>query len=117
MPADRGSAAGNTAAPGSERGKVNLDGSISGGGAPTAAPGASAPLNLDLHGAGIGPSNNRSRNGLLPILPAPPEPKTKLQSDLEKAQKAECEKAYAQHGLLAVVPLAADALSGKGCKW
>ena len=38
--------------------------------------------------------------------------------DIEKAAKVDCRKAYAGAGLLAVVPLAADAL-GKagGCKW
>jgi hypothetical protein len=41
----------------------------------------------------------------------------KLARDIEKAGKADCRKAYAGGGLLAVVPLAADALRGQGCKW
>jgi len=99
---------------------VNLNGSVSGGGGPAApAPGASAPpLNLDLHGAGVGPSLSRSRSGLLPVLPGPPEDHaSKLSKDIDKAGREDCKNAYAGAGLLAVVPLAADAVTGKGCKW
>jgi hypothetical protein len=98
-------------------GKVNLDGSSSSGNAPLPATGSSAPLNLDLHGGGVGPSMGRSRSGLLPMLPAPAEQKSKLETDLEKAGKADCKNAYGANGLLAVVPLAKDAITGKGCKW
>jgi hypothetical protein len=60
----------------------------------------------------------RSRSGLLPMLPAPAEQKSKLETELEKADRAKCSAAYGQeHGLLAVVPLARDAITGKGCKW
>jgi hypothetical protein len=104
--------------PGASNGRVNLDGSTSGGGAPgPTPPGGGAPLNLDLHGGGIGPTMGRSRSGLLPMLPAPPEDKGKLARDIEKAGRADCKDAYAGAGLLAVIPLARDAASGKGCKW
>ena len=79
--------------------------------------GASAPLNLDLHGGGMGPSLGRTRSGLVPMLPAPAEKKTQLETDLEKAARAKCSEAYAGAGLLAVIPLAKDAVTGKGCKW
>ena len=80
--------------------------------------GASAPLNLDLHGGGSGPSLGRTRSGLVPMLPAPAEKqKTQLETDLEKANRAKCSDAYAGAGLLAVIPLAKDAVTGKGCKW
>ena len=112
--------AGGTAPPTSGGGKLNLDGSSGPGGNGSAQPpntGASAPLNLDLHGGGMGPSLGRTRSGLVPMLPAPAEKKTQLETDLEKAQRADCAKAYAGAGLLAVIPLAKDAVTGKGCKW
>jgi hypothetical protein len=118
-PAERGGAGGASVAPGSTSGKINLDGS-SGDGSTSAAPaanGASAPLNLDLHGGGVGPSMGRTRSGLLPALPAPAEKKAQLETDLEKAGKADCKSAYSGAGLLAVIPLAKDAVTGKGCKW
>ena len=37
--------------------------------------------------------------------------------ELEKAAKPECSEAYAAQGLLAVLPIARDALTGKGCKF
>ena len=102
-------------------GKVNLDGTVSGpGGNGSVRPpgtGSQAPLNLDLHGGGNGPSLGRTRSGLVPALPAPAEKKTQLETDLEKANRAHCAEAYASSGLLAVIPLAKDAVTGKGCKW
>jgi hypothetical protein len=118
-PADRGGAAGS-AAPSGSSGKVNLDGSSGSSGNGSVPPpdtGASAPLNLDLHGGGRGPSLGRTRSGLVPMLPAPAEKKTQLETDLEKASRAKCSEAYAGAGLLAVIPLAKDAVTGKGCKW
>ena len=118
-PAERGGA-GGTAAPTSGGGKLNLDGSSGSGGNGSVQPpsnGASAPLNLDLHGGGMGPSLGRTRSGLVPMLPAPAEKKNQLETDLEKAERAKCSEAYAKNGLLAVIPLARDAASGKGCKW
>jgi hypothetical protein len=119
-PAERGGAGGTSTAPSSSNSsKINLDGSSGegSGSATPAASGASAPLNLDLHGGGSGPSMGRTRSGLVPMLPAPAEKKTQLETDLEKANKADCKSAYAGSGLLAVIPLAKDAVTGKGCKW
>jgi hypothetical protein len=36
---------------------------------------------------------------------------------IERARRADCRGAYAGLGLLAVIPLAHDTLTGKGCKW
>jgi hypothetical protein len=123
-PADRGGAGGTTAPTASTAnngGKLNLDGSTGGAGngsVQASGTGASAPLNLDLHGAGAGPSLGRTRSGLVPMLPAPAEKKTPLETDLEKAARAKCAEAYGkEHGLLALPLLAKDAVTGKGCKW
>lgn len=79
---------------------------------------ASAPrLNLDLvrpRGGLVSPQGPR---GLLPVLPHPPEQPSKLARDIEKAVKPDCRQAYGGMGLLAAVPLAADALRDKGCRW
>jgi hypothetical protein len=120
-PAERGGAGGAPAPAANSSGKLNLDGSSgsgSGNGStPPSGTGANAPLNLDLHGGGNGPSLGRTRSGLVPALPAPAEKKTQLETDLEKAHRAKCSDAYAGAGLLAVIPLAKDAVTGKGCKW
>jgi hypothetical protein len=118
-PAQQGGAGGTTPSS-NNSGKLNLDGSSSGGGnGSVQAPGtgASAPLNLDLHGGGNGPSLGRTRSGLVGVLPAPAEKKTQLETDLEKANREKCGDAYSKSGLLAVIPLAKDAVTGKGCKW
>jgi hypothetical protein len=122
-PVERGGAAG-TAPEAAGGGRVNLDGSSnansSGGGTATSsAPGASPPLNLDLHGGMVGPGMGRTRSGLVPVLPAPADKdrKTPLETDLEKAARKDCKDAYSGAGLLAVIPLAKDAVTGKGCKW
>ena len=119
-PAEHGGAGGTAAPSTNNSGKLNLDGSTSGGGNGSVQPpptGASAPLNLDLHGGGAGPSLGRTRSGLVPALPAPAEKKTQLETELEKAARAKCSDAYSGTGLLAVIPLAKDAVTGKGCKW
>jgi hypothetical protein len=54
---------------------------------------------------------------VLNLLPPPPERKSKLATDIEKAAKPDCRQAYSSMGLLAALPLAADAVRGKGCKW
>ena len=119
-PAERGGAAGASNDAGNSRGRVSLDGS-SGDGPGSAPPGpsASAPLNLDLHGGVAGPGMGRTRSGLVPLVPAPAdkEAKTQLETDLQKAARKDCKDAYAGGGLLAVIPLAKDAVTGKGCKW
>ena len=56
--------------------------------------------------------------GLLPMLPRPPETMDKLGRDIQNAAKPDCREAHAGKGLLAVVPLAVDALRQEGgCKW
>jgi hypothetical protein len=102
---------------GSDNGKLNLDGSTPG--TPEAPPGsASAPLNLELHGKREGPGNSsRPQSGLLPLLSAPPDHKSQLSKDLDKAAKPDCAQAYSGAGLLAVLPMAKDAITGKGCKF
>ena len=100
---------------------MNLDGSTppgNGGGAATPEPNASSPLNLDLHGGGMGPSLSRGRSGLVPLLPGPADDgKTKLGKEIDKAGRADCKDAYQKDGILAVLPLAKDAATGKGCRW
>ncbi|EHR69466.1 hypothetical protein BurJ1DRAFT_0584, partial [Burkholderiales bacterium JOSHI_001] len=82
---------------------------------------ASAPrLNLELarpRGGEI--SSSRSGTGVLQLMPRPPEVKDKLARDIENAARKDCKDAYAGAGLLAVVPLARDAVRGdnKGCRW
>jgi hypothetical protein len=80
---------------------------------------ASAPkrLNLELPRMRGGELSRHSTTGLLPALPRPPEVPDKLGSAIEKAAKEDCRKAYAAAGLLAVVPLAVDAVREGGCKW
>ncbi len=79
---------------------------------------ASAPrLNLDLVRPRGGAISAQGGRGLLQMLPHPPEAKTKLAEDIEKAARADCRKAHGSLGLAAVVPLVADALSDKGCRW
>ena len=54
---------------------------------------------------------------VLNLVPPPPERKTPLAEGIEKAAKPDCRQAYAGMGLLAVVPLAADAARNGGCRW
>ena len=83
---------------------------------------ASAPrLNLELARPRGGElSRQAGAGGVLPLLPRPPELPDKLARDIDKAAKADCRKAYQGMGVLAVVPLAVDAVRGgkdSGCKW
>jgi hypothetical protein len=80
---------------------------------------ASAPprLNLELARPRGGELSRHGTPGVLPLLPRPPELADKLARDIEKAAKADCRKAYGGAGLLAVVPLAVDAVRKDGCKW
>jgi hypothetical protein len=73
-------------------------------------------LILDLHPRS-GPTLSRGSLGLLPLLPAPPERKSKLTEGMEKAAKPDCRTAYSDKGLLAAAPLAAAAIGDKGCRW
>ncbi len=75
-------------------------------------------LNLELSRPRGGELSRGSSRGVLPVLPRPPELDDKLARDIEKAARIDCRKAYAGAGLLAAVPLAADALDkAGGCKW
>lgn len=92
-------------------------------GADAATPASAAPavpprLNLQLARPRGGELSRFSATGALPLLPRPPELPDKLARDIERSARADCRSAYAGAGLLAVVPLAADALrSNGGCKW
>jgi len=113
---------------------VSLDGSSTArpaGGAPNAGPReghdvatppslpASAPrLNLELARPRGGELSRDGSRGMLPLLPRPPDVKSKLATDIENAAKPDCRKAYANLGLLGAVPLAVDAVkSDPGCRW
>ncbi len=79
---------------------------------------ASAPrLNLQWVPPRGGELSSRGSRGVLQLLPVPPEHKTKLSEEMEKAGKADCRKAYGGIGLLAVLPLVLDAARDKGCQW
>jgi hypothetical protein len=84
---------------------------------PAAAASAPKRLNLELGRLRGGELSRHGTAGVLPVLPRPPET-DKLAAEIEKAARADCRKAYAGAGILAVVPLAIDAVRGTaGCKW
>ena len=80
---------------------------------------ASAPkLNLELMRPPGSQYFRDGSRGALQLLPAPPERKSKLAEDIEKAAKPDCRKAYGSLGLLGAVPLAADAIrDDPKCRW
>ena len=80
---------------------------------------ASAPrLNLELPRLRGGALSGHSARGVLPVLPRPPELKSKLATELEKAAKSDCRDKYAGMGVLAPLALMVDALRSEGgCKW
>jgi hypothetical protein len=79
---------------------------------------ASAPkLQLELVRPRGGPISAQGSRGLLPTMPHPPEVKSKLADQIQKAGKADCRKAYADMGVAAAAPLLLDALRDKGCRW
>jgi hypothetical protein len=85
---------------------------------PAAAASVPPRLNLELARPRGGELSRGSAAGVLQLLPRPPELPSKLSRDLEKSAKDDCRKAYSGAGLLAVVPLAVDALRKEGgCKW
>ena len=84
----------------------------------TVAPRAPPRLNLQLSRPRGGEISRGSSAGVLPVLPRPPEVDEKLGRDIARSAKQECKDAYRAAGLLAVVPLAAQALKAdSGCKW
>lgn len=74
-------------------------------------------LNLDLPRPRGGELSQRAAPGVLPLLPRPPEVKSKLERELEQAARPDCRTAHGGAGLLAVVPLVADTVRGQGCRW
>jgi hypothetical protein len=85
---------------------------------PPAPAASTSRLNLDLPRARGGELSRFSAPGVLPLLPRPPDLPDKLARDIQKAGKADCRTAHAGAGVLAVVPLAVDALrKDGGCKW
>jgi hypothetical protein len=80
---------------------------------------AATPPRLNLNLPRGGELSSRGSSGVLQLLPTPPERKSKLSEDMEKAAKEDCRKAYGEQlGLLAVVPLVLDAArANKGCRW
>ncbi len=81
---------------------------------------ASAPprLNLQLARPRGGEISRGQGGGMLAVLPRPPEVGEKLGEQIAKTAKPDCRQAYAGAGLLAVVPLAVEALrKDSGCKW
>lgn len=73
-----------------------------------------APLNLSLP---RGDMSAKRSTGVIDLIPPPPERKSKLEQSVEDATKKDCRKSYDGMGLLAVIPLAVDAVRDKGCKW
>lgn len=49
--------------------------------------------------------------------PFRPTLEERLGQGIERARRPDCRNAYAGMGLLAAIPLAASAVTGKGCKW
>jgi hypothetical protein len=80
-------------------------------------PASSPRLNLDLPRLRGGELSRYGTSGVLPVLPRPPELPDKLGREIEKTAKSDCRTAYGGLGLLAVVPLAVDAVRKDGCKW
>ncbi len=80
---------------------------------------ASAPkLNLQLPRSRGGELSALGSTGLLAVMPRPPEVQREAARAAEKPAPADCRLAHAKMGLLAVVPLAADALKAQGgCRW
>lgn len=86
--------------------------------APAAAASAPPRLNLELPRPRGGPLSRGAASGMLPLLPRPPETADKLGRDIQNAARPDCRDAHAGLGLLAIVPLAVDALRKEGgCKW
>ena len=56
-------------------------------------------------------------SGVLNFVPPPPERKNSLADGIAKAAKPDCRTAYADMGLLAVVPLVASTVGNGGCRW
>jgi hypothetical protein len=55
--------------------------------------------------------------GILSVVPIPPDRRSRLAEEIEKAVKPDCRTAYANLGLLAVPALVAGAVADAGCRW
>jgi hypothetical protein len=84
---------------------------------PPSAAASAAPLNLNLPPPRRGALARGATAGVLQLMPRPPELKSKLEEDIEKAAKDDCRTAHSGAGLLAVVPLVKSAVTGSGCRW
>ena len=85
---------------------------------PSAAASVPPRLNLQLARPRGGELSRFSTPGVLQLLPRPPELPDQLAKDIAKSAKEDCRKAHQGLGLLAVVPLAVEALKKDGgCKW
>lgn len=63
---------------------------------------------------------DKHRKDGLVALPKPDPPlqrDERLERAIERARRPDCKSAYSGLGLLAVIPLAKDAVTGTGCKW
>jgi hypothetical protein len=84
---------------------------------PPSAPPSAPPSTLDLSLPTGGPTSPFGSHGVFRVVPHPPDTESQLAKDIKKSAKPDCREAYANNGLLAVVPLARDAVKGTGCKW
>ena len=58
------------------------------------------------------------QRALLPFpMPAKTPPKSRMETAIENARKPDCRNAYANLGLLAVVPLLANEFGEGTCRW
>jgi hypothetical protein len=86
---------------------------------PAAVPASAPPrLNLQLTRPRGGELSRHDSRGVLPVLPRPPERDEKLARDIDKSARGDCRSAHSAMGVLAVIPLAVDAVrKDSGCKW
>ncbi|WP_158218923.1 hypothetical protein [Roseateles aquatilis] len=84
---------------------------------PASTPPNAPKLNLDPRQS-RGPTLPRGNAyGVIQAIPKPPVDKDALAEEMKKAGQQDCRKAYADKGLLAVVPLVRDAARDRGCRW
>ena len=77
------------------------------------------PLNLNLPLARGPMASSGSGSGILPVVPKPPDTKTTMEKAVKQGERPDCRKVYSESELkaLAIVPLAIQSASDKGCKW
>lgn len=124
-PRDAALPAGSAAAQGPDGDAGRATGATAGPAAPAEGPGVGAAppparLQLDLPRGRPGPPGaGSSVINVLPWVPPPPEPRSKLGEAIEKSARPDCRTAHAGQGLLGAVSLLADAVKAadKGCRW